>query len=141
MKFLKVWLSPRILDLAKVLKIFKNNFCIESFSGHFKKEFFFPQQKIFNTCKIILKFLKIWLSPRILDLAKFLKTSKYFYKCWKFSVEEKKSFFLKWPEKDSMQRKKLKIFKNLAKSKIMGLRQSLKNKCWKFSVEEKKSSS
>ena len=44
----EIFTSTRILDLAKFLKIFIF-FFIESFSGHFKKKLFFPQQNIFNT--------------------------------------------------------------------------------------------
>ena len=40
-----------LLGLRKISKNFKKKFCLESFSGHFKKKLFFSQQKIVNTCK------------------------------------------------------------------------------------------
>ena len=52
------------LDLKSFQKISKNIFSQNLFQVFLIRNFFFPQQKIFNTCKKnILHFLKICLSP------------------------------------------------------------------------------
>ena len=62
--------------------------------------------------KIYENFEKFSPSPKSWDLAKFTSVGIFLF--------DVKSFFLKSPEKESKQ-KKIEIFKNLVKSKILGL--------------------
>ena len=78
---MKIRLSPKILDLTKFLKIFKKkDFCLESFSGHFKKKLFFRPTEKFSTLSFCCwKFGQVsgfLTSPKISQVA-----AKY--PCWR----------------------------------------------------------